>query len=198
MVDQRASRVRAAAWRSSALSLANSCSIGLRSASTAAGRGARRRLRRWPRGRLDPVRGQVVKHHNVAGRERRRQELVDAGADGGARHQAVEHSGTTMPLCLSPAMKVVSSNARAARRRPDAHPTGSGPLRRARTGQDRKIRRRTSPLPQGLNSIPPADRPPIQRGCRWSVCALACYIFWILEQLSWPAMDWKCRFAARE
>ena len=37
------------------------------------------------------MRRQVVEHHDVAGIERRRQELLDVGPEGRAGHRAVEH-----------------------------------------------------------------------------------------------------------
>ena len=67
MVDQSSSRVRAAALRNSALSLARLADAG------------------------DLVGREVVEHHDVVGPECRRQELLDVGAKCGAGHRSVEH-----------------------------------------------------------------------------------------------------------
>jgi len=83
MMDQSSSLVRAAALRKSALSLANSCSIGVEI------RAVGRQIEDRGIGRGDRladagerVGRQVVEHHDVTGRERRRQELLDIGAKG--------------------------------------------------------------------------------------------------------------------
>jgi hypothetical protein len=53
------------------------------------------------------VRREVVEHHHVAGRERRRQELLDVGAEAGPVIGPSSTSGATMPLSRNPAIKVV-------------------------------------------------------------------------------------------
>ena len=92
MVDQSSSLVRAAAVRSSALSLANSCSIGFEIGAVrrqVQDRGAGRGDRLADAG--DLVRRQVVEHHDIIGFERRRQELLDVRAKRRAGHGPVEH-----------------------------------------------------------------------------------------------------------
>ena len=91
MTVQSASLVRAAAFRSSALSLAKSCSIGFRSGLVG------RQIEDGGAGRgdglldaIDLVGGEIVHHHDVAGRQRRSQHLLDVGPEGGAGHRPVE------------------------------------------------------------------------------------------------------------
>jgi hypothetical protein len=55
----------------------------------------------------DLVGREVVEHHDVAGRERRRQELLDIGANAVPVIGPSSTSGAITPLCLSPATKVV-------------------------------------------------------------------------------------------
>ena len=91
--------VRAAALRSSAFSLANTCSIGLNS-----GRIGRQVEQLCSRGfdlladAGDLVRRQVVHHHDVTVAERRRQQLPDVGKEGGAGHRPVEDHGCGKPV----------------------------------------------------------------------------------------------------
>ena len=90
-VCHRASLVRAAALRSSALSLAKNCSIGLRSG--AVGRqveqvGAGRRDRLLNASHF--VCGEIIHHHHVARLKRRRERLLDIGSERRTGHRPVE------------------------------------------------------------------------------------------------------------
>ena len=99
MVVQRASRVRAAAFRSSAFSLAKTClrssapqrvQVGaVRGQVEQAGTGGPDRL-------SDPgdlVGGQIVEHHHIALRQRGCEELPDIGEEGLAGHGTVQNQG---------------------------------------------------------------------------------------------------------
>jgi hypothetical protein len=93
MAAQRLSVVRAAASRSRALSLANTCSIGSGRASRAAGRAGWRRASRPPR--TPPPRpcvaAEVVHNQHVAGPQRRGEELPHVGEEALAVDGAVQH-----------------------------------------------------------------------------------------------------------
>ena len=142
MVDQSSTLVRAAALRSSALSLAKSLldrvevgAVGRQVEDAGAGRRDRLADAR------DLVRGEVVHDHDVAGGERRREELLDVGAEGLPVIGPSSTSGAMMPVPRRPATKVVVRQWPWARHRPGARPWGTsrsgGPCwcsRRSRPG----------------------------------------------------------------
>jgi hypothetical protein len=94
MASETASRVRGAVFRTKPLSLAKSCSIGLRS-----GEYLGRNRRRAPaamiafRTALPFVRSQIVEHDDVVALEGRDQELFDIGEKELAVDGTVEHAG---------------------------------------------------------------------------------------------------------
>jgi hypothetical protein len=89
-VVQRASLVRAAAFRRSAFSLAKTCSIGFRSASRTASRAGSRPPPGSPRGRPQPCgRGD---HDGIAGPQARGKHLLYVGAEHFAGHRPIQHA----------------------------------------------------------------------------------------------------------
>ena len=94
MAWETASSVRGAALRTKALSLAKTCSIGLRS-----GEYFGRNRRRAPaaviafRTAFPFVGAEIVEHDNIVGLEGRDEELLDLGEKPLAVDRAVEHAG---------------------------------------------------------------------------------------------------------
>ena len=94
MASETASSVRGAAFRTKPLSLAKTCSIGLRS-----GEYLGRNRRRAPAALIGVSHGfafvgaQIVEHDDVVGLEGRDQELLDIGEKALAVDRAVEHAG---------------------------------------------------------------------------------------------------------
>ena len=154
------------------MSLANTCSVGLKSASKAAGRAGRHRWPWWRPRRLPPVGGKVVHldHIPQGGRE----ELLHVGQERRTIHRAVQHerrhqSGAVQPGhdCRSAPMLVRGSRGQSARFggpaiAPDHVCAGTGLIDAHETlrvykgkgYQDRQSRRRMAPSGWSCSAAP--------------------------------------------